>query len=235
MKRIASIVVGLIFIALGGVGLAFSIFLPSVGHHVWMWGLRRFWPLAVIAAGLLLSLIPLLTRHRRAKSLWFFLGLPILTTGGVLLFTNLFDAWHAWEWLWPLEVLSVGLSFLFAAAYARAIWLLLPAIVIGTNGLVFQFCAITGWWEAWAVLWAIEPLSVGLALLAVGARKRSSGLVLSGTILSALAGVCALGMSAIFSWWWLGGLVGPSILILIGVGILLGGILRRAPKPEPAG
>jgi hypothetical protein len=37
---------------------------------------------------------------------------------------------------------------------------------------VLQFCALTGLWNAWAVLWTVEPLSVGLSLLAVSAKTR---------------------------------------------------------------
>ena len=135
-------------------------------------------------------------------------------------------------WLWPMEILGLTAGFVSAAIYARTIWLMIPAIIIGMNGLVFQFCAITGLWEAWAILWTIEPLSVGLALTLVGARKHLSGLFLAGLILCSLAAFGIMGMLVIFPWG-LGNLIGPATLVSIGGALLFWGLFRRrSPTPE---
>jgi hypothetical protein len=165
-------------------------------------------------------------------------GVPVLTNGMILLFTSVTGWWGAWEWLWPLEVTGVALGFLFAAIKMRVVWLLIPAIIVGANGLLLQFCAITGWWAVWAVAWAIEPLSVGLALLAVNLKQRSAGLMVAGIAVCALAVVGAIeslaivAMAAIFPVWWLCKFVGPVTLILVGIGLLVWGLVRRAP-PAP--
>ena len=102
---------------------------------------------------------------------------------------SILDAWGIWARLWPLEILALATGFLFAAIYRRVVWLLVPAIIIGLNAIVFQFCAATGLWGTWAFLWLIEPLSVGLALLVVGAATQRAGLSTAGLVLCYMAGV----------------------------------------------
>jgi hypothetical protein len=118
------------------------------------------------------------------------------------------------------------------------IWLLIPAVIIGLNGLLFQFCAITGWWSVWAVLWTIEPLSVGLALLAVNFRQPSTGLLTAGVALCVLAGLgfvesfAVVVLSWIFHTGWLWRWVGPVMLILAGCLVLILGLLHRPSSPS---
>jgi hypothetical protein len=234
MKRLLSTVIGIGFIVLGGLWLAMTLFMPMMGFEFWRWGAWRLWPLAVVALGAGIMLIPMLVRGRRGLATLFVLGTPILVTGSLLMVASFFNIWRIWSWLWPLEILGLAIGFVFAAIYARTIWLLIPAIIIGLNGVVFQFCAITGLWEAWAVLWTIEPLSVGLALTLVGVRKHLSGLFLSGLILCSLAGFGVMAMMAIFPWG-LGNLIGSAILILIGGALLFWGLFRRrSPVSEAA-
>jgi hypothetical protein len=117
--------------------------------------------------------------------------------------------------------------------YTRVIWLLVPAFVFGANGLLMQFCAITGFWEIWAMLWTIEPLALGLAFLVVGAKKQSAGLFLVGIILCGLAAIGLIGMTAVLAlstFWsglWLVGLFGPTILILAGISLVAWNVIPR--------
>lgn len=223
MNKPFSLVAGIVLILMGGLGLLFTFAMPAVGLAMW-----RLWPLVVIGAGLLFALPPFVTRGQRGLGGLFIPALPILTTGSILLFTSVFNAWGAWAWLWPLEVLSVAAGFVFAAIYMWQIWLIIPAIIIGLNGLVLQFCAITGLWQSWAVLWTVEPLSVGLALLLVSARVRSRGVFLAGIILCGVAGVGLVGMTAIFSGWWLFRLAGPALIVVVGLLLLVWSILPRS-------
>ena len=139
------------------------------------------WPIFVWGLGIFLVGFPLLmwVRGRRKPGLGGMLlpGFPVLTTGSLLLAASVFDAWELWAWAWPLEIIALAVGFLAFALYAKVIWLWLPAIVIGANGLLFQFCALTGWWEVWAVMWTIEPLSLGIAFLVVNLKQRSNGAV----------------------------------------------------------
>jgi len=230
MNKQLSIVISIILIMVGLLTLAFSLVGPVLGFRVW-----QLWPLTVVAAGALFVLPPLLVRGKRGLGGLFIPGMPILTTGTILLFASVFRTWDVWSWLWPQEVLAGALGFLFAAIYMRNVWLLIPAIIVGANGVLMQFCAITGLWSVWAVLWAIEPLSVGLALLAVYLRRRSAGLLVAGVTLCALAvmgaveSIAIVSLSALFPLWWLWKWIGPVTVILVGVGLLVWSLVRRPP------
>jgi hypothetical protein len=239
MNKRFSLWAGVALLLLGAIALASNIGVYLFGPDLWRlpW---RFWPLVVLALGLLLVLSPLLGRRRRGLGALFIPGMPILATGGILLFTSVFDAWSAWSWLWPLELLSTALGLLFAAIYTRALWLLIPAIIIGANGFLFQFCAVTGWWDVWAVLWTIEPLSVGLGLLLFGLRKRSTGLLVAATAFLGLGGVSLIGMTTIVSLraaWsgsWLLNLLPPFTIMAAGLLLLILSLLHRPRSVEMA-
>jgi hypothetical protein len=234
MEKRFSILVGAMLIVMGVLSLAFNLAAPALGLNVWRWGAWRLWPLTVVSVGLLFVLSPLLAAGNRSLGALFIPGVPILTTGGILLFTSVFAVWGAWAWLWPLEVLGVAVGFLFAAIYMRVIWLLIPAIIVGANGLVLHFCAVTGLWEAWAVLWTIEPLSAGLSFLIISAKTRSTGFFAAGLIICSVAGVGMIGMTAVFPWWWLTNLAGPAVLVLVGVLVLLSSTTHRPLVAEQA-
>ncbi len=235
MQKEISILLGIILILMGIAAMIFSLGIPVLGLNLWFWGAWRLWPLLVIGFGALLVLPPLFVRRRPGLGLLFIPGLPILTTGSILLLASVFNWWAVWSWLWPQLVLSLGVGFLFAALYSRMIWLLVPAFLFGANGLLMQFCAITGLWEIWVVLWTIEPLALGLALLVIGVKKQSTGLFLAGIILCGLAGVALIGMTAIlalstlWSGLWLVGLSGPAILILAGILLVVWNVI---PRPQ---
>jgi hypothetical protein len=234
MNKQFSAMAGIVLILLGASALVLNLAMPVLGLALWRSVIWRFWPLTIVGLGLLCVLPPLLATGRRGMGALFIPGMPVLATGGLLLFTSVFHVWGVWEWLWPLEVSSVALGFLFAAVWMRLIWLLIPAIIVGANGMVFQFCALTGLWTAWSVLWTVEPLAVGLAFLLVGAAKRLGGLFLAGTILCGLAGMGLIGMTIVVPGWWLIRLAGPVVLICAGFLLLVWGIASRRFSPAPA-
>lgn len=182
--------------------------------------LWRLWPLLVIGGGLLFVVPPILVRGKQGLGALFIPGLPALTTGGLLLLSSVFDAWSVWAWLWPLELISLATGFVLAGLYMRNVWLLIPATIIGLNGLVFQFCAITGLWSWWSVLWMVEPLSVGVALLLSGTLAHKRGVVTAGLILCAIAAVGLALMVTVIGAWWPVRLLGPVLLILAGLAMV---------------
>jgi hypothetical protein len=127
----------------------------------------------------------------------------------------------------------VAVGFLLAAIYLRVIWLLIPSIIIGANGLLFLFCAVTGLWQVWAVMWTIEPLSVGLALLLIGGLKQRRGLMTAGLLLCVIGGIGLLGMASLMSlawfanWVWLFRLLVPAGLVVAGLLILVWSLTRK--------
>lgn len=242
MDRRFSAIVGVALIVVGGLALLFSLGMPVLGVRLspfwpvglaWRW-LSWLWPLVVVGLGLLFVVPPLLTRGRPGLGALLIPGMPILTTGAILLLANLFRWWDVWSWLWPQEVLALALGFLFAAIYTHKSWLAVPAIIVGLNGLVFQFCAVTGLWEAWAVLWTIEPLSVGLALLLVGVKTRKVGLTAVGLVFCALAGLGLIIMTLVLSDWWLLNTLGAVAIILVGCSLLVWSLVHRPSSASAA-
>jgi len=179
-ERSLSLIFGLALVAIGGLSL--------LGNTLMAMQAWRLWPLTVIIAGIALTLPGFFGLKRRGFGSFFIPGIPLLTTGGILMFASLFDRWNVWELAWPLEVLGVALGFALAAIFMRVAGLAIPAMIIGVNGLILAFCNLTGLWSAWAILWPFEPLSIGLGLLIVGVLNRSAGTKLAGLILTGLAG-----------------------------------------------
>jgi hypothetical protein len=231
MERKHLIAVGMALILLGSLSLllvgAAGLARVNLGAILW-----RFWPLTITALGLGLVIPPFLVRGQRALGALFIPGMPVLTTGGLLLLASLSNSWGLWGWLWPMLVISLAMGFLFAAIWMRLIWLAIPAIIIGLNGMVLQFCAITHLWHWWSVLWVIEPLAVGLALLTVGAVQGITGLRLAGLVLCGLAATAFMLMLVVLGAWWPFGLVGPVSLLLIGLVVLGWGVLKALLVPR---
>ncbi len=234
MNKRFSILAGITLIMMGALALAFNLIVPALGLNIWYWGAWRLWPLLVVGVGLFFVVPPFLVRGRRGLGGLFIPGVPTLVTGGILLYASVFNAWEIWEWVWPLEVLGAAVAFLFAAIYMRSIWLLVPTFVIGANGAVLQFCALTDLWETWAVLWTVEPLALGLSFLIISAARRSVGLFMAGIILCGIAGFGLIGMTAIMPTYWLLNLAGPALFIIVGFLLLIWGVVRRSPSPELA-
>ena len=220
-------------VLLGVLSLVVSGVMAALGFNplgfVW-----RLWPVLVMGTGLAFVVPPFMTRDRRGLGALYIPGFPILTTGGILFLASVFDAWGIWEWLWPMLIISLAMGFVFAAIYMRVIWLLIPAMIIGLNGLVFQFCAITGLWHWWAVMWTVEPLSVGLALLAVNIKVRSPGLRTAGLILCGIAAFMTMLMLTVLGAWLPIALIGPGLLILAGAVAIFWGLLKPVLVPKSA-
>lgn len=237
MKRGLAVLVGVMLIVVGGFGVAFNLLAPIILPGFLRWEMWRLWPLIVICSGLFFVVPPFLVRGKRGLGGLFIVGVPVLANGSILLYTSLLDHWDAWEYLWPIEVMALALGFLFAAIYMRVIWLMLPAIFLGVNAAIFQFCSITDLWDLWAVLWALEPLSIGLAFLLINIKQRSVGLFIAAMILSVIGALGLMGMSALFPGWWLIHLMGPVAFVFAGLVLLVWGLTRRLPasesEPEP--
>jgi hypothetical protein len=220
---------GMLLIALGGLALLHTTILPLLG---WEYGLWRFWPLFIAAIGLTLVAVPFIFMERRGLKALFIPGLPILVISSLLLWGSVFNAWGIWDYLWPMVILGLALGFAATSVFMRNIWFMIPAIIIGANGLIFQFCAITGLWDLWAILWTVEPLSVGLALMVASAGKRPK-LMQAGLIVSTIAAVFFSMMSFILSGWV--SVVGAALLIVTGVGLLArsrGPVLLYEKSPD---
>ena len=222
MNRRLTNLVGIGLVLLGGLAFFNATILNWIGFGLW-----RFWPLMITAVGVCFVAAPFLANHPRRLSPLFIPGLPILMTSALLLWGSVFNWWSVWEYAWPSILLAFALGLAATAVFTRIVWFLIPAIIIGGTAVVLQFTALTGWWEAWAVLWPVTLLSVGLALLVTGQIEKSSGLVTAGTILAGLAGagfaLMAVVMSGVL------GVVGAVLLVGTGGILLMRGVIGERP------
>jgi hypothetical protein len=230
VERILSLIFGLALVVIGALSLLGNTLLVT---QAW-----RLWPLTVIIAGIALTIPGFFGLKSRGFGSFFIPGIPLLTTGGILLFASLFSRWNVWAVAWPLEVIGLAVGFALAAIFMRAAGLAIPAMVIGVNGLILAFCNLTGLWEAWAVLWPLEPLAVGLGLLILGVANRSAGARLAGLILTGIAGAGFFIASfiSVFNGTLLRFAV-PGMLVLTGIILVLARWLKVAEPAltEPAG
>ena len=218
MQKKASLLIGVTLIVLGILALAGNLLIRAVGSG-FMLGFRA-WPIFVVGAGLLFCLPPFLFPRQRGLSGLFVPGIPTLITGLLLFVGSVTGYWAIWSYLWPLEVLSVAAAFILMAVFLKVPWLMIPASVLGFTGLVLQFCAATGWWSSWAVLWTVEPFAVGLPLLLIGLFRKIEGVKLAGIILCGLAGLGFAAMSTVLvTSLWITRLIGP--VLVLGLGVLL--------------
>jgi hypothetical protein len=179
-EKLFNLIAGITLIAVGVIALAGNIFLST---KAW-----RIWPVIIVLAGIGLTIPGFFGIWRRGFGSFFIPGIPVLTTGGILLYASLTDNWEVWVVAWNLEVLALALGFALSAVFMRVPALAIPAFIVGINGLMFAFCAVTGLWESWAILWPIEFLAVGLGLLTLGIANGSAGVKTAASILFTIAG-----------------------------------------------
>ena len=179
-ERLFMLIAGVTLVAVGAISLLGNIFFSTQAC--------RIWPIVIVLAGLGLTAPGFFGLSRRGLGSFFIPGIPVLTTGGILLYASLTKNWGIWAEAWPLEILALAVGFALSAIFMRVAALAIPAFIIGLNGLLLGFCALTGLWQAWAILWPIEPLSVGLGLLVLSIANKSAGVKLAATILFSIAG-----------------------------------------------
>lgn len=231
MKKTSSFVIGIGLVLLGGLALMGNFTVSLLGFEFQMLPFWRLWPVIILGMGVALALPAVFVRGERWPGVLLIPALPVFVTGGILMTASLFNAWDIWTFLWPLEVLALALGFAFAALYTRSYWLLIPTILIGLNGLVLQFCAVTGLWESWAVLWTIEPLAIGLVLLLVGVLTNAKSVIAVGLAICGFAAAAAMGMLVLLSVGpWAFRYIVPLGLIGVGMLVLLTSFLSRPSK-----
>ncbi len=221
MNKSISNLSGLFLVFLGGLALIHTTILPLFGIESGLW---RLWPLLPVGIGFMFIFATFRARHNRGLGTLHIPGFLISTVGLLLLVASLFNWWHSWALFWPLLVIALAAGFAAAAVHSLNVWLFIPAIILGANGLAFQFCTLTGWWHLWSFLWTIEPLSVGLALILVSLLTQSHGLFKAGLIVTAVTGVAFSIMALLLSGW-------TAILAAIML-IATGGVLLFNKQPQ---
>ncbi len=231
------VIVGVVLIALGVLWLGCNLlsFMANWLDIPWRFGFWNLvgglWPLIVVGAGVALCIPPITQPQRRDLGGMWIPGVAVLTTGLILTLSGFTGYWDIWARLWPLELVGLAVGFILAFVFTRNSGLLVPAVIIGMNGIIFLFCSLTGLWGAWAVLWTLEPFAVGLALFTLYVfGDKSSGLLQASVILSGISGVMFL-VALLFLAGWVGKILGGFLFIIIGAAVLLWSAMR-APKDE---
>ena len=237
MQKKGSLFIGVFLILIGILSLGGNMFL-SLSKRVPA-SLFPLWPVIVIAIGLLFVMPPIFSPSRRGLGGLFIPGIPILVTGGILLASTVLDNYEIWVAAWPLEVIAVGIGFLLAAIFIRVIWLLIPALIITLVGGALGFSTLTGMWSAWAFLWTVVPLGLGLAFIIIGLKEHKNVLTIVGAGFSGFAGVAFASLSVFSVGQKLVNLIAPGFVILMGLLILATGFVKRerveSPAEEPLG
>jgi hypothetical protein len=222
MKKRTTTVGGVYLIFLGGLLLLHTAILPLFGVNSGLW---QLWPLIVTGVGIMFVMAPFTARQNRGLGALFIPGFTIVMTSALLLIGSLFHWWHVWATFWPLVIVALAAGFIMTAVYSKNVWLFIPGIIIGVNGLLFQFFSITGWWHLWSVAWTAEPLAVGMALLFTGSLAKESGVFRAGMIVTAVAAVAFSLMTLIFASW--AGTVGAVLLIIAGGSLLIRNVQKE--------
>ncbi|MBN1304551.1 MAG: protein kinase [Anaerolineales bacterium] len=87
-----------------------------------------------------------------------FINMILLWAGGA------FD-WQIWSSAWPLEVIGVGILLTAIMSSTANPWIMIPSGIVLGNGLLLSYYAVTGWWTHWAILWPLEPILIGGAIV----------------------------------------------------------------------
>ncbi len=233
MKLKSSTLIGILLILFGALVLGGNLLAATTGFRIQWFKVWRFWPVFVIMLGLMLTAAPLLWREKRGLGALYIPGLPILVTGGILFLASTLNNWAIWSFLWPMEVLALALGFTFAAVTTQLIGLAVPAIIIGLNGLVLQFCAITGYWSAWSFLWAIEPLAIGLVLVMFSLKYHNKATFVVGASFCGFALVAFVGMIVLtFTGWWAFRYIGPAMLVAGGILLIVLGWVKKPQNKD---
>jgi hypothetical protein len=179
-ERLFNLIAGVTLLTIGIIALAGNIFLTT---KAW-----KLWPVIILLAGVGLTIPGFFGFTHRGFGSFFIPGIPVFTTGAILLYASVTNHWDVWAVAWTLEVLALALGFALATIFMRVPALAIPAFIIGINGAMLAFCAVTGLWESWAILWPLEFLAVGLGLLALGLANHSAGVKTAASVLFTIAG-----------------------------------------------
>ena len=158
-------------------------------------------------------------------------GSMLILFGLLALLGQLFRGWNIWNNSWPLAIVGAGVLFFVAMFLGgkSAAGLGIPASIITTVGLILFVQNLTDYWESWSYAWTFIVIAVGFGNFVMGTYSenlsaRHAGLrtMGSGLLLLVLFGTFFEGL--IFTEHnlrWLGQLIFPIALILIGIYVLL--------------
>ncbi|MGC8825901.1 MAG: hypothetical protein ACP5TV_02715 [Anaerolineae bacterium] len=174
-----------------------------------------------------------------------YVGIMVLLLGLFLLFTSVGslllgpDSPLGLGRLWPLLLGWAALGFFLPALIwwdrRRQLYgLTFPAVLFLVNCLALLFTSLTGKWSAWAYLWTVEPLGVALGLLALYFFGRRAQALLAAAAAIGAASLVVFAVLVSLLERPAGGLVGAFLLLLTGVLLVIGALVRSRGTAPPA-
>lgn len=142
-----------------------------------------------------------------------FQGIVLIALGVLFLVFNFTDLRP--RELWPLLFIAGGFYFYGLYFFDRQNYgVLMPATILTLYGLLFLYCATSGW-DLMRGLWPMFMIAPGLGfLLMYVLGKKETGLLIPGWILT------GIGIVFLFAFHE-GGMLFPALLIIVGVVLLL--------------
>jgi hypothetical protein len=154
-------------------------------------------------------------------------GVVLILLGALFLAVQLMPGLRLWV-SWPWMIIGVGILLLVIGAVTGVPAMAIPACIVGGIGGLLYYQNATGDWESWSYAWALIPGFVGVGIILSGllegrvrhAVRGGGWLVLISVVLFAVFGSFfgALGLAG--RYW-------PALLILLGLLLLVGNLLRR--------
>lgn len=153
-------------------------------------------------------------------------GLVLILLGASILAVQLLPGLQLW-FSWPWIIIGFGVLMLVVGSATGVPGLAIPACIVAGIGGILYYQAATGDWDSWAYIWSLIPGFVGVGILLSGLLGEEGGeairaggwMILISLVLFAAFGSLfgALGMMG--PYW-------PVLLILLGLMLLLGPLLR---------
>jgi serine/threonine protein kinase len=133
---------------------------------------------------------PVAPKHITAAVLYSVGGIVFINM--VLLWLSGIFGWKVFGHAWPLEIIGAGVLLSAIMAALASPWLLIPAGILMGNGLLFTYFSLTGWWSHWTFLWPLEPLLLGVSIVAPFGLIRQGS---RGNWLARRVGFAAIGLA----------------------------------------
>jgi hypothetical protein len=101
----------------------------------------------------------------------------IVITNMLMLWLSGIFGWKIFGLIWPMELVVVGVLLVALMVSLPSPWLLIPGGIVLGNGFLLSYFALSGNWQAWTILWPLEPLLVAVCIIApfLLARRGAGG------------------------------------------------------------
>lgn len=163
-------------------------------------------------------------RSRRRSSLVG--GLVLILLGALILAAQLLPGLQLW-FSWPWIIIGFGVLLLIIGSATGVPGLAIPACIIAGIGGILYYQTISGDWDSWAYIWSLIPGFVGVGIVLSGLLGEEGGEAMrAGGTLILISLVLFAAFGSLFGALGMMGRYWPVLLILLGLTLLLGPLLR---------